>query len=239
MPVVLSALALRSQLGATVRTIAAVLFPAVAVLEDHAPELGILLYLLETALSSALLLVRTVTNLFVLRRGGATRAHGRQISQLLRARDLMVSTVVIGVWTFPLLTMAMFAVRGGEWQPQWIVLTDRARWLALTVVASAVLDTLVAPVRSGLWLQSAVAQQMTRLLVLHPVVMFGFLLYRFTGSTVGMIAIFFTLRLFVDVTGWRRASRHARRHRWFRHLADQEPKAETARRRVPSDAPPS
>ena len=221
----LSALALRSQLGSTVRSIAAVLFPSVAVLEDHAPELGILLYLLETALSSALLLVRATTNLVVLRRAGATRAHSRQISQMLRARELMAATVVIGVWTLPLLTMAMFAVRGGEWQPQWDALVDRGRWLALTVIASAVLDAIVAPVRSALWVQSAVAQQMSRLLVLHPVVMFGFLFYRFTGSTAGMIAIFVALRLIVDVTAWRRESRHARRKRWFRHLADAEPGA--------------
>jgi hypothetical protein len=222
--------ALRTQLGSLVRSAAAVLFPSIAVLEDDAPEIAILLYLLETVLWSALLFGRSVVNLFVLQRAGGSAGASRQISQLRLARELTWVTLLIGAVLLPLLGMGLFAVRGGSWEQQWHMLVERARWLSLLVLASAVLDTLIAPVRSQLWLQTAVAQQMTRLFVLHPVVMFGFVLYNLTGSTAGIIAIFFTVRILVDISGWRRANRQARRARWFGRLTEDEPQVVRAAR---------
>ena len=217
-----------THVGALVRTAAAVLFPSFAVVEDRQPELGILLYLLETVLWSAVLFARSAVNLAVLRRVDDAAAHAREISQLRLARELTWVTLMIGAVMLPLLGMGVFAVRGGEWTPQWDMLRERGSWLAVTVLTGAALDTLVAPVRSPLWLQSAVAQQVTRLFVLHPVVMFGFVLYNMTGSTRGMVAIFVGVRLVVDISGWRPGIRELRRRRWFKTLAEPEP------RRVPS-----
>lgn len=229
----LIALVLRSRLGDIVRSGGAILVPSLVVLNDHYPELGILLYLAETAMSSALLLVRAGVSLRSTRRrfgAGASGVSGRQVSQLRKARELTVWAVVISVAVLPLLTMAVLAVRAGEWGPRIEMLTDRAKWMALVVVASAVLDSLIAPVRSMTWLQSSVAAQQVRLIVLHPVVMFGFVIYNLTGSALGLVGIFVTLRLLVDAWGWRTGTRAYLRRRCFGRLAEDEAPANRGRR---------
>ncbi len=214
---------LLGQLGSGARSAIAVVFPTLAVFEDQAPELGILLYLLETGASSTLLFVRTSARLVALGRSPATRAASREVSQMRHARELMGLMMLVGAVFTPLLTMAIFAMRGGEWHPQWDVLAGRGRWLLLMVAASGLLDVLGAPMRSSLWLQSAVAQQMSRLFLVLPVVMAGGVIYSVTASTVGMVAPFVLGRLAMDLSEWRAANRQARRRRWFGRLADLEP----------------
>ena len=220
-----------AHLGSLVRTAAAVLFPSLAVLDDRQPELGILLYLLETVLWSAVLFARSVVNLALLQRAEDVSERGREISQLRVARELTWVTLLIGTVALPLLGMAVFAIRGGAWDPQWALLRERGSYLAATILASAILDTLVAPVRSPLWLQSAVAHQVTRFFVLHPVVMFGFVFDSFTGSTRGMVTVFVAVRLIVDVNGWRPSIRELRRRRWFAALTEPEPRRPRGGRR--------
>jgi hypothetical protein len=224
---------LRGQVGETVRTGAAILFPSFVVLNDHYPELAILLYLAETGMSSMVLLARTLASLHTTRRAlaaGVAGVRDRHVSQLLKARELTTWTVVVAVAVLPLLTMGVLATREGEWGPRLDLLADRTKWMALVVLASAVLDSLIAPVRSMTWLQSSVGAQLTRLIVLHPTVMVGFALYSVTKSTLGLVGIFVTLRLILDLWHWRTASRVYVRRRSFGRLAEEEAPARPQRR---------
>lgn len=198
----LIALSGRAWMGSLVRSGVAVAFPSVALLDDRQPALGILLYLVEIILTALMLLARTaVATLLVSRDARQESADEPDVLALRKTRDLATTTVAVGLLGLPFLLVAVLLAHP---ELDWPVLRDSVldwgRWVAVLIVASALLDTLVAPVRTPEWLHTSVTMQMTRTLLLHPVILFGFLLFGLTGSLTGMVVVFVAVRVVLDLS---------------------------------------
>jgi hypothetical protein len=102
-----------------------------------------------------------------------------------------------------------------HWHALRDTVVDRGQWMAVIILASAVVDTLVAPVRTAEWLQASVALQMNRTILLHPVIMFGYLIFGITGSLAGMVMIFIVGRLLMDLNALRSGTRERARNQWM------------------------
>lgn len=214
----LTALPSTAWFGWSVRSAAALGFPSLAVLDDRQPALAILLYLLEVILASCLLLVRTSTPLVTgwFRRAGHTREDAVAHRGLRRARDLAGAVVFVGIVGAPFLWIAaLLGAPDTPWQALQHDVLERGRWIALVLLASAVLDSLLAPVRSVEWLQASVAMQMNRVILLHPVIMVGWGLFAVTGSLLGMVGIFVVGRLLMDLNALFGNARENARQQWF------------------------
>lgn len=203
--------------GSLLRSGAAIAFPSVALLGDKQPALGILLYLVEIILTALMLVVRTSLSAWLVSRAVARgTADERDLSALGKARDLAMVIVAVGVMGSPFLWVAVLLAHPDmHWQALRDTVIDRGQWIAAIVLASAFLDTLVAPVRTPEWLQASVAMQMNRTVLLHPVIMFGYLLFAVTGSLAGMLVIFVVGRLLMDLNALRRGTRERARKQWM------------------------
>lgn len=214
----LIALTGRAWMGGALRSGAAVVFPSLAVLDDKLPAVGILLYLLEVLSSALLLYGRTgVSRLFARRAFAASGAATPSAAASLKQAGEHASMVIgIGLICAPFLWIAaLIGSPGQEWPQLLDLVIDRGRWLLLCVLISGVLDTLLAPVRSPEWLRESAKAQLQRIWLLHPVILFGFLLYAMTGSLLGMVVLFVTGRLLLDLSAWRVAF-HQRGTRQYR-----------------------
>ena len=203
--------------GNVLRSGAAIWFPSVALLQDAQPALGILLYLVEIVLTAAMLLTRTA-----LSEASAARAVRRRpgaqadLLALRKARQLASAIVAVGVMGAPFLWVAVLLAHPDmQWQVLRDTVFERGQWIGLIVLASALLDTLIAPVHSAEWLQGAVALQMNRTVLLHPVIMFGYILFGITGSLTGMVTIFIAGRLLMDLLALRSGTRERARRQWM------------------------
>ena len=67
---------------------------------------------------------------------------------------------------------------------------ERASWMAGMLLASAVIDSLIAPVRSVHWIETAVAWQGSRTAVMTLVLMLGWPVMLFSGTSQGFFWIF-------------------------------------------------
>ena len=92
---------------------------------------------------------------------------------------------------------------------------DRVRWMALTLLASAALDSAVAPVRSAHWLETMVSWQGSRTAVLLLAVLLGWPVILIMGTAQGFFWTFFALRLLSDLGGLKRGERERIRARVF------------------------
>lgn len=198
----LIALTGRAWTGSLLRSGVAVAFPSVALLEDRQPALAILLYLVEIILTALMLLARTsLATLLVSRGARQESADEPDVRTLRKTRDLATSTVAVGLLGLPFLLVAvLLAYPEMDWPLLRDSVLDWGRWVALLILASALLDALVAPVRTPEWLQAAVTMQMTRTLLLHPVTLLGFLLFGLTGSLTGMVVVFVAVRVVLDLS---------------------------------------
>ena len=84
---------------------------------------------------------------------------------------------------------------------------ERARWMALVLLGGAVLDSLLAPVRSVTWLESAAAWQASRTSVIVIAFLIGTPIMLWSGNSQGYFWAWFGLRLFSDVNALRPAER--------------------------------
>jgi hypothetical protein len=176
-------------------SIVAFVFPTVAIVKDDSVALAMLLFVVETLLASALLAVR----LLVTRRALARDDHARRRLNDIRNALLFFVTpfslacaVMVGAATF-------IEVANGRASYEVWAYVERARWMAAMLLASAVLDSLIAPVRSVHWLETGVAWQGSRTAVLFLCVLLGWPVMLFTGTTQAFFWIFFALRLLTDV----------------------------------------
>lgn len=203
--------------GSLLRTATAVLFPSLAVLDDGWPAAGILLYLVEIVLSAVLLLVRTGAGEWLARRASLRGdAPDTDWFALRKARRLASAIIAVGLMGSPFLWVAALLDAPGRPWPELVdLLADRGQTMALCILASGVLDVLTMPARSPQWLQASVARQMNRTVLLHPVILFGFLLYGLTQSLQGMVALFVVGRLALDLNGLRPGTRERARQQWF------------------------
>ena len=92
---------------------------------------------------------------------------------------------------------------------------ERASWMAGMLLASAVIDSLIAPVRSVQWIETGVAWQGSRTAVMTLCLMLGWPVMLFSGTSQGFFWIFFALRLLSDLGGLRPGERERIRANMF------------------------
>ena len=175
-------------------SIASFLFPAFAILKDESVSLAMLLFLLETLLASALLAARVGVSRRVMRADPGASHRLRETLKVLLLFVLPFSLgcgVMLGAVTF-------IEIDKGRATFDAALHIDRAKWMAVALLASAVLDSLIAPVRSVTWLETGVAWQGSRTAVLFLCVLLGWPVMLFTGTTQAFFWIFFFLRLLSD-----------------------------------------
>ena len=175
-------------------SLAAFLFPAVAILKDESVALAMLLFLMETLLASGLLAARVAVSRRVMRADPGAAHRLREVLKVLLWFVLPFSlgcAVMLGAVTFIEIDKGRATFDAAQH-------IDRAKWMAVALLASAVLDSLIAPVRSVTWLETGVAWQGSRTAVLFLCVLLGWPLMLFTGTTQSFFWIFFALRLLSD-----------------------------------------
>ena len=175
-------------------SIAAFFFPAVAIVKDDSVSLAMLLFLLETLLASALLLTRLGV--------GRRAMHGDDQARrrLLEAgRVLLIFVLPFSLGCAVLLGAVTFIeIDKGRASFDAALHADRAAWMAMALLGSAVLERLIAPVRSVNWLETSVAWQGSRTAVLFLAVILGWPVMLYTGTTQSLFWTFFSLRLLSD-----------------------------------------
>ena len=84
---------------------------------------------------------------------------------------------------------------------------ERARWMALVLLGGAALDSVLAPVRTVTWLESAAAWQASRTSVLVIAFLVGTPYMVWSGNSQAYFWVWFVLRLFSDVNTLRPSER--------------------------------
>lgn len=169
-------------------------FPTLAIVKDDSVALAMLLFVTETMCASALLGAR----LLVSRRAMAGEDDARRrLHEVGKALLIFVTpfslacAVMLGVVT-------VIEVQKGRAVFDLALFGERVKWMAMMLLASAVLDSIIAPVRSVHWLETGVAWQGSRTAVLFLCVLLGWPVMLFTGTTQAFFWIFFALRLLSD-----------------------------------------
>ena len=190
-----TSLATRFAAGHGLWAVVAFLFPTFAVVKDESIVLAMLLFLMETLLASAVLAVRLRVSRRAL--GDDDRAR-RRLHEVGKALGIFVvpfslaCVVLLGVVTF-------IEIANGRASHDVAMLVTRARSMAAMLLGAAVLDSLIAPVRSVRWLESAVAWQSSRTAVMFLAVLVGWPVMLWTGTSQGLFWSFFGLRLLSDL----------------------------------------
>jgi hypothetical protein len=194
---------LGTQAGAGLWAGASFLFPAFSVWHDASVALAMVLYVLETVLASFLLAVRIAVARRA--RAGTPEARGRlQRALRLLAQLVIPFSIVPGML---LLGYALIDEQQGRLTLDVAWHAERARWMAFALVAGATLDSLLAPVRSVIWLESAAAWQASRTSVLVVAFLIGTPIMLYSGSSQAYFWVWFGLRLLSDVNALRPTER--------------------------------
>lgn len=207
----LSSLATRFGAGHGLWSIVAFLFPTLAIVQDGSVAVAMLLFLTETLIASALLAARLGVSMRVLGRDRAARQRLREIGKVLLifvTPFSLACAVMLGVVTF-------IEVDKGRATFDAAQFADRVRWMGTMLLASAVLDSVLAPVRSVQWLETSVAWQGSRTAVMFLCVLLGWPVMLFTGTTGGFFWIFFALRLLSDLGSLKSGERERIRTNMF------------------------
>ena len=180
------------------------LFPAFAIVEDGRVAVAMLLFVMETLLASTLLGVRL---------GGATRHAQDEPEVQTRLREVRRLLLILVV-PFSLVCGVMLGVvtliehaNTGRFEGALETFTSRATWMAGALLASAVLDAVVAPVRTVHWLETTAAWQWSRTAVLFLTMLIGWPVMLFTGTSQAFAWIFFAFRLLTDIGSMRPGER--------------------------------
>ena len=182
--------------GHGVWSIAAFLFPALAVVKDDSVILAILLFVVETLLAAVVLFARTLAGA---RQGPGDDVSRRRVVEVRRVLQFFVAPFTVGCLVM-FAAVAFIEYKNGRLPVEGLALfRERASWMAGMLLASAALDTLLAPVRSVHWLETAVAWQGSRTSVMTLVLVIGWPVILFTGRSQGFFWVFFALRLLSDV----------------------------------------
>ena len=191
-----------AQAGAGVWTSASFLFPALSVWHDASVALAMVLFVLETLLASTLLGVRIA----LARRGvhdhdaaGRLRKVARLLLQLVLPFSLVPGVLLLGY--------ASIDAQQGRLSVDVDGYAERARWMGTVLLGGAVLDSLLAPVRSVTWIESAAAWQASRTSVIVIAFLIGTPIMLWSGNSQGYFWAWFGLRLFSDVNALRPSER--------------------------------
>ncbi len=148
----LIAIGLRGSLGRWLWSGLSIFFPCLAVLEGEPYAVALLLYVIDASAALALLYVR----LEVASRQARSDPKALERLRLTRqAMELAFGTMVLAVaWGGVVLLFAQTGTMA--------VVMERARPMLTGLLLAAVLDTLIAPVRSPEWLEAGLWWQATR-----------------------------------------------------------------------------
>ena len=177
-------------------------FPALALFKDDSVALAMVLFILETLLGSAVLVVRM---------RGARRATSEpdaaaRIGKAMR----LLGEFVLPFSLVPCILLVAFTALDAErvdLRTWYATYASRAQGMALLLLAGAALDSLIAPVRTVAWLETAAAWQASRTSVLVLAFLLGVPVMIATSSTQGFFWAYFGLRLFGDLNGMRPSER--------------------------------
>ncbi len=198
-------------LGHRLWSLAAFAFPALALVQNQSVVLAMLLFVMETLLASVLLAARVWTARRALRDQpeAAHRLHEawRMLLWFVGPFSLACALMLGG--------LAFIEADKGRLQGWATDMGDRARWMALVLCASAVLDSVVAPVRSVHWLETGVSWQGSRTAILLLAVLLGWPIILFMGTAQGFLWTFFALRLLSDLGSLRPGERERIRTTMF------------------------
>ena len=180
--------------GHGVRSIVAFLFPTLAIVKDDSVTLAMLLFLAETLCASALLGARLLGSRRALAGDDGARRRLHDVGRML----LIFVTPFSLACAVMLSAVTLIEVDKGRSTFDVALFAQRVRWMVTMLLASAVLDSIIAPVRSVHWLETGVAWQGSRTAVMFLCVLLGWPVMLFTGTTQAFFWIFFALRLLSD-----------------------------------------
>ncbi|WP_396624004.1 hypothetical protein [Luteitalea sp.] len=202
-------LGLRFGAGHGLWSIVAFVFPSAALVQQEHYGVAVLLFLAETVLALALLGVRLVV---------AWRASADEPD--VRARLVRTRRSIPGALAMILVCLAWgigfagLALRLSPPDDLLATLAARGRPMASGLLLAAILDTIIAPVRSPVWLETGIAWQASRASVVLVSILIGLPLTYFFGIQ-GMLWSFLGLRLFADLGGMARGERERIRSTMF------------------------
>lgn len=197
----LLALGTRASAGRGLWSVVSFAVPSASLLDEEHYGVAVLLFVAETLIALALLGVRLTV---------AWRASADELAVRDRLRKtrrnipgVLVMTAVGLVWA-----TAMAALTLGVQPPDDLlgVLAGRLQPLALGLLAAALLDTIIAPVRSPVWLETGIAWQASRASVVLASILFGLPFAAYFGVS-ALLWSFLGLRLIADLGGMTRGER--------------------------------
>lgn len=223
----LFSLGARSFAGRGLWSIAAFLFPCLAAAEQDGAAAAVLLYLTETVVALVILGVR----LEVAWR--ARRDDDQARSRLLRTRrglpGVLAMVAICLVWGTGLVGVLTVL---SEPPAVWASFVASAGPMVAMLLAAAVLDTIVAPVRAPAWLEAGFAWQASRSSVVVVSMLIGGPLALWFGAP-ALVWSFLGLRLMADLGGLRRSERERIRATLFDGPTPPDPAVRDVARRPP------
>ena len=220
-------LALRTQAGRWVWSIAAFLFPSLAAVEQSGAATALLLYLVETIVALAILGLRLQVAWHTSRHD--PEARGRLLRTRRGVTGVLVMVTIGMVWGLGL--VGILAVTADQ-PTTWTSLTGRVGPMVGTLLLAAALDTLIAPVRTPVWLETGMAWQASRASVVVASMLIGGPLAIWLGPS-ALVWSFLGLRLLADLGSLRRSERERIRSNLFDGPAAPDPTV-----RATAKAPP-
>lgn len=222
----LLSLGARSFAGRGLWGIAAFLFPSLAAAEQDGAAAAVLLYLTETIVALAILWLRLQVAWRASRGDAPTHARLSRTRRGLAGVLLMILVCV--VWG---LGLVGFLTVTSEPRAVWATFAERSGPMVAMLLLAAVLDTIVAPVRTPAWLETGFAWQASRSSIVVVSMLIGVPLAFWFGPT-ALVWSFLGLRLFADLGGLKRSERERIRANLF-----DGPAPDPSARNVPK-APP-
>jgi len=236
----LVSIGMRSAAGRGLWGIAAFLFPSLAAVEQDGAVAAVLLYLTETVVALAILWVRLQVAWRASSGDPVTRPRLARTRHALGGVVIMVSVCL--VWG---LGLAGVLTAMSEPRAVWETFAGRSGPMIAMLLLAALLDTIVAPVRTPAWLETGFAWQASRSSVIVVSMLIGVPLAFWLGPP-ALVWSFLILRLLADLGGLRRSERERIRANLFdlagpgssvRDVAKAPPRFSAAHARYPADDP--
>lgn len=201
--------ALRASAGRGVWGVAAFLFPSLAAVEQDGAAAAVLLYLTETVVALGILWVRLQVAWRASHQDEACRARLYRIRRSVPGVLLMI--LVCLAWGLGLVGILTAT---SEPRSVWATFVERSGPMIGTLLLAAVLDTIVAPVRTPAWLESGFAWQASRSSIVVASMLVGGPLALWFGAR-ALIWSLLGLRLVADLGGLRQSERERIRANLF------------------------
>ena len=224
---VIGSLGARAFAGRGLWGIAAFLFPSLAAVEQDGAAAAVSLYLTETAVALAILWFRLQVALRASRDDAPTHARLTRTRRGLPGVLLMILVCLVwGVGLVGYLTVM------SEPRAVWATFVERSGPMVAALLLAALLDTIVAPVRTPAWLETGFAWQASRSSVVVVSMLIGVPLAFWLGPP-ALVWSFLGLRLVADLGGLRRSERERIRANMFDGPAVPDPAARSTAKAPP------